>query len=199
MNLYRNNITIGDIPQLDVVVPSFVRPGILKANYKLTGVTTTPTNETDWNALFTSFSDSREWTLPSNGVFWKSTDASTPTGANNPPAPIANTGANGLAYELEGYVYCPLDGTYSFILNSDDGGQIKINNVIKYFYYDGRVCTADYSTTLGTVIPVELTTGWHQINIRMNNGSGGYGEALGWKKPGDLSYSTIPYLYLGVI
>jgi hypothetical protein len=37
MNLYRNNITIGDIPQLDVVVPSFFPRDGLVAYYKLDG------------------------------------------------------------------------------------------------------------------------------------------------------------------
>jgi hypothetical protein len=35
MNLYRNNITIGDIPQLDVVVPSFFPKTGLVAYYKM--------------------------------------------------------------------------------------------------------------------------------------------------------------------
>ena len=37
MNLYRNNLTIGDIPQLDVVVPSFFPRDGLVAYYKLDG------------------------------------------------------------------------------------------------------------------------------------------------------------------
>lgn len=37
MNLYRNNLTIGDIPQLDVVVPSFIPMDGLVAYYKLDG------------------------------------------------------------------------------------------------------------------------------------------------------------------
>ena len=37
MNLYRNNLTIGDIPQLDVVVPSFFPKTGLVAYYKLDG------------------------------------------------------------------------------------------------------------------------------------------------------------------
>ncbi len=37
MNLYRNNLTIGDIPQLDVVVPSFFSKTGLVSYYKLDG------------------------------------------------------------------------------------------------------------------------------------------------------------------
>ncbi len=194
--MYRGSLIIGDIPQLD----SFsYKIGFLNAKYR-TGFSTTtnPTTKEAFDAYFSTIpTDIRLRELSTIGICWKQTSDSVPTGAEAPPSPIPATGAQGISYELDGYVYCQSDGQYSFICNSDDAAEISIDDVVKYYYYNGRGCTADYSTTLGTVTPVTLTSGWHKINCKMTQGGGGYGQAVGWKKPGDSSYSTIPKLNYG--
>jgi len=150
-----------------------------------------------WDALFTGVTDTRAWTLPNVGICWKATTDAAPTEAVNPPYPVPAAGATYNGWGAEGYIFIPQDGSYSFCVNSDDGAEVMVNSTIVSSCYNPRGAAATYelaiaATPATTVTPIFLTSGWYPFSVKMENGVGGYSAAVGWKKPNDVVYSTIP-------
>lgn len=159
--------------------------------------TTTYTTKAEWDALFTGVIDTREYVLPDVGIYWKQTSDTVPPSALTPPPPLLATGDTYHGWSAEGNIYIPTTGTYSFCLNSDDGSELKIDSTIVAYCYNSRGAYNSYelattTSPVTTVIPIALTEGWHTFFVKQENGGGGYSLGVGWKKPGDSVYSTIP-------
>lgn len=140
--------------------------------------------------------------IPSQGIVWKQSTDPNPPNATSPPPNFAATAEDYIGWRAEGYIYAPTDGTYSFCLNSDDYSNMYVNNTKVADCVKaggtGRGAFASYelavsdATNPTIVTPIVLTTGWHSFRVRFQQGGGGYGLAVGWKKPGDSLYSDIP-------
>lgn len=97
------------------------------------------------------------------------------------------------SWEATGYVLASTSGMYTFGLDCSDAGDVTVDDQVVASWY-GTHATAggaspDYSGHNGTIT---LTRGWHRIRVRVESRGPSGGVALGWKQPGDGSFSTIP-------
>lgn len=102
--------------------------------------------------------------------------------------------ASEYSWEASGYVYAPATGSYAFGLDCSDAGEIQVDNRVVASWYGTHAtssggATPDYAAHQGTIT---LTRGYHLIRVRMEARSTAGAVALGWKKPGDGAFSTIP-------
>lgn len=178
--------------------------GVLTAKAYSRTTATTYSTKAQWDALFTGITDTREYTLPNVGIFWKANIDTNPPSAVSPPAPVPSASATYHGWGAEGYIFIPSNGTYSFCVNSDDGAEVIINSTIVSSCYNSRGAQATYelaisTTPFTTVTPIALNRGWYSFSAKMENGAGGYSIAVGWKKPGEILYSTIPASNYGLL
>ena len=102
--------------------------------------------------------------------------ASNSTGDNTYP----NWG-NNTTWGYEGYFFAPQSGTYSFGKNFDDWGYLKLDDTV---VIDNNTWNTELTTTL------DLTQGWHAIDLRFGQGGGGVGGnafngfGIAWMAPG---------------
>jgi hypothetical protein len=99
-------------------------------------------------------------------------------------------------WQGQGYVYVPISGTYTFAIDSDDAGDLFVNNVRVSDFYGGHAMTYDFSSTSINKTPIELTAGWYPIKARVQESAGGSGMSVGWIKPGSSTWEVIPEEYL---
>ncbi|HEV7566405.1 MAG TPA: PA14 domain-containing protein, partial [Microbacteriaceae bacterium] len=88
---------------------------------------------------------------------------------------------------FSGTIDLPSSGDYSFRLSVDDGAQVWV---------DDKLVAGDWSSgTLRNVTgdPIPLDAGSHRIVVEYFQGSSSSELHLLWEKPGDTSYSLIPY------
>lgn len=103
--------------------------------------------------------------------------------------------ATNYSWIAAGKVYAPTAGTYEFGLDGSDACDLQVRGRTVVSWYGshtpvgGNAAAPDYSAHRGTVT---LAAGWHPIRIRMESRSSSGAIALGWKKPGDVGFSTIP-------
>ncbi|RKY42002.1 MAG: hypothetical protein DRP85_04355 [Candidatus Makaraimicrobium thalassicum] len=103
---------------------------------------------------------------------------------------------------IQGWIYAPTTGTYYFGIDGDDSQEVRIGTGIEFnkgdpkgslvvgWYGDhGWTGSHDYSQHQGSI---DLTAGWYPFVYRMTEGGGGDSYNLGWMKPGDSVFSTIP-------
>ncbi|MCD4655581.1 glycosyltransferase family 39 protein, partial [bacterium] len=79
--------------------------------------------------------------------------------------------------EISGYFYAPANGTYNFELESDDGAFVNIDN--RHVISDSGYHSARQKTAF-----MNLTKGWHDLNIRYFNGESSASFKLMWQAPG---------------
>lgn len=98
------------------------------------------------------------------------------------------------AVKFEGLIYAPTTGTYTFGIDSDDAADIFVNNNLVAHFYDGHGFENSYTSGSNQVSStISLTGGqYYQFTVRFEEASGDDGISVGWKKPGDSSYSLIP-------
>jgi len=140
-----------------------------------------PTNETDFNNLFIGIPESYGITYDEN-IDW----ISSPSGnfLNPKPQYLPN---NDFAWEVTGFLKIEEEGEYQFNTRSDDGNQLQINDEIVTSFYGGRgITTGEFSDV------IYLTEGYHKFRYRMQQGGGGSGAQVNWKKPSSDSYEKIP-------
>ena len=88
---------------------------------------------------------------------------------------------------FSGTIDTPTTGDYTFQLSVDDGAQVLI---------DDQPAVGDgTSGALRTITgdPIHLDAGSHRLVVEYSQGSSTSELHLSWKKPGDTSYSLIPY------
>jgi hypothetical protein len=96
---------------------------------------------------------------------------------------------DGFSFELVGEIYAPEDGTYQFGVDGDDAVDVYIDGQFVTSWYGGHGPDGSLSAHSGSI---DLTTGWHTIVSRHEEGGGGDAWAVGWNKPNDSSFSVIP-------
>lgn len=102
----------------------------------------------------------------------------------------------GYSWKAEGWIEIPAPGTYHFGVDGSDAIDLTVDDTVVVSWYGvhnpvgGNAAPPDYTVHNGSIV---LTQGWHRIVVRMESRSGNNGAvALGWKKPGDVAYATIP-------
>ncbi|MFB6181107.1 MAG: PA14 domain-containing protein [Candidatus Nanohalobium sp.] len=90
------------------------------------------------------------------------------------------------SWTVSGLLYAPEGGTYGFRIDSDDGSDLLIDGEAIVSRYGPHGTGTFHSNT------VELEKGYHRFTARMQEDGGGEGITVGWKKPSDTAYSTIP-------
>ncbi len=109
-------------------------------------------------------------------------------GEGSPQSGIVHS--NWFAVRWTGYVYAPLDGTYTFATVTDDGARLWV---------DSQQLVDDWTqhgmeTRSGQIV---LTGGqWYAVQFDTEEGGGGAGARLQWQLPGSSSLVTIPQRYL---
>ena len=87
--------------------------------------------------------------------------------------------------DIQGYIYIPSDGTYSFRTASDDGVRLKVDDKIVINNWTNHAPRWDYGS-------VSLQSGWKPIRLQMYEWGGGTMLRLYWKVPGSISWVFPP-------
>jgi len=120
-------------------------------------------------------------------VSWASGNITTRWGDVTSTYPSYHTRTQYYGWKAEGFIYLPETGNYQFLIDGDDACD---------FFIDGQLCSYWYGGhgfgTGATGTTKYFTSGWYTFEARMEEQGGGDGIAVGWKKPSDSSYETIP-------
>lgn len=95
---------------------------------------------------------------------------------------------DGYSWKAEGYLYAPQTGTYTVGLDADDSTDVFIDGEKIVQWYSGHGTANNY----GNNNQIELEKGWHRFKARMEEGNGGDGISVAWKKPDDSEFKIIP-------
>lgn len=126
-------------------------------------------------------------------LFWSGTMAATTCLNWNNWVTIRNAGAsvpnNGEYFSVEvSGIFTPTEtGTYTFGVNSDDGGDILINNALVVSYYGGHGMSGPI---YGSIYLVAGTA--YNFKARVQEYGGGEGLAVVWRRPSQGSYALQP-------
>jgi hypothetical protein len=85
--------------------------------------------------------------------------------------------------EWTGKLFAPTTGEYRFALNSVDNSQLKLDNSLVVDNPNG------HTTIEGNI---SLTQGWHDINVRFADKTGGTQIYLYWTPPGSNESVLVP-------
>lgn len=89
------------------------------------------------------------------------------------------------AIRFRGRIQAPVEGTYTFSLTSDDGSALYIDGE-QLIDMDGLQATTTSTAT------VDLTSGFHDIEVHYFEGGGGAEVSLKWIVPGDITAVVVP-------
>ena len=87
--------------------------------------------------------------------------------------------------DIQGYIYIPSNGTYSFRTASDDGVRLKVDGQTVINNWTNHAPRWDYGS-------VSLQSGWKPIRLQMYEWGGGTMLRLYWKVPGSISWVFPP-------
>jgi hypothetical protein len=104
-------------------------------------------------------------------------------------------GDHNFGWFANGQIFCPVAGTYNFYLDGDDAFDMHVADAKVTQWYDGHGFN-------GTTLPINPgitdftisipSPGWYNFRARFTEIGGGFGIAMGWKKPGDANQSPVP-------
>ncbi|RJP21682.1 MAG: hypothetical protein C4529_07075 [Deltaproteobacteria bacterium] len=98
-----------------------------------------------------------------------------------------------LSWEASGYIRVPTTGDYVFGIDGSDAADFEIDGNPVASYYGSHVATAAANYAAHPSPVLALTAGDHPFRFRVESrNTANIAAALGWKKPGDASFSTIP-------
>lgn len=80
-----------------------------------------------------------------------------------------------IAYD---YIIIPEDGTYEFDIDSDDFGELWVDNTLVAWEVNDTC----------TTIPITLTAGNYSCVFKFQNGTGSYSFAIRWRRQGEATY-----------
>jgi hypothetical protein len=110
--------------------------------------------------------------------------------SGNPFASGGNSSAGNDYYLalLEGYLYVPKDGNYTLAVDGDDAVELQLNDVVYSSWYGahGAQNSPRDENTIG------LKKGFHKLNYRMQERTGGNSLYAYWRKPNDTVTTIIP-------
>jgi len=100
-------------------------------------------------------------------------------------------------WAVKGYLFAPIAGNYEFAVDADDAADIFVNGTNVANFYNGhgffpQIAANPTAAAWFITGSISLSPGWHTLYARFEQQSGGDGYALGWRKPGDAGFSTIP-------
>jgi hypothetical protein len=101
--------------------------------------------------------------------------------------PSYHTRVDNYGWQVDGFIYIPSDGSYNFLIDGDDACDFFIGGELCSYWYGGHGFGTGATGTTKT-----FYKGWYTFTARMEEQGGGDGVAVGWQKPGDGGYSTIP-------
>ena len=174
----------------------------LTYTYYTQGSTTNSTTEAGLDALFNIATPSPTVTFGGTGTYtetinWATTTNPSGAGGITKTKP-AYLPADNYSWMAEGYILAPETGTYFFGVDGDDACDIHVNgfNVANsygghglYGTWSGGVAGANTQKS-GTIT---LTAGqYYTFRARMQEGGGGDGVQVGWRKPSDAAIALIP-------
>ncbi len=97
---------------------------------------------------------------------------------------------------IDGYINIPVSGTYTFLVNGDDGVEVLIDGMVASSWYGNHAAsTTPATTTAITQKSIELGRGYHKLEFHHFENTGSDNYELYWKKPGDGNFSIIPTSY----
>lgn len=171
--------------------------GGLTYTYYTQGSSTNPTTEAGLNALFNTLTVSPTVTFGGSGTHSTNINwgDSGQTGAGgvvgSKPAYLP---AGQFSWMVEGYILAPETGTYFFGCDGDDAMDVFVNGVNVASFYGGHGFAASWTAGVGQVSgSISLTAGqYYTFRARMQEGGGGDGFQVGWRKPSDSSIALIP-------
>lgn len=145
-----------------------------------------PTTTAGLDALFASGTGLTTGTHTGQ-IAWAHTPTSIRWGGTTSGYPSYHNKTVNYGWKVEGYIYLPEDGTYNFLVDGDDAIDIFVNGQLCSYWYGGHGFGSGATTTA-----VTFSKGWYPLLVRQEEIGGGDGIAVGWNKPSDSSYSTIP-------
>ena len=179
-----------------IITTASLNQSTLLATYYTQSAVTTPTTEAGLDALFNTATSSPVVTLGGSFLHttiinWSSTAPAAGAGGATGAKPTYLP-AEQFSWKVEGYILAPTTGTYSFAVDGDDAVDVFVNGVNVANYYGGHGFASAWQIGTGTGT-ISLNAGqYYTFRARHQEGSGGDGIQVGWKKPGDASYSIIP-------
>lgn len=96
--------------------------------------------------------------------------------------------ADGFSWKVDGSIYVPETGTYTFGIDSSDASDVFINGTQVASFYGGHGFNGNFNNN-GTI---NLQKGNHSFRARVEDGGSGDGIYVVWQKPSDSSFSTVP-------
>ena len=93
-----------------------------------------------------------------------------------------------------GQIFCPVDGTYVFVTNSDDSSFLSVNGQLVAQWPGGHNPAPDWNAAAkkGASGKITLKRGIHKIEYHHVETRGGQLARAGWKPPGEKAFVTIP-------
>lgn len=93
---------------------------------------------------------------------------------------------NYVCYEWSGHIKLVENGTHTFNINTDDGGQLEVNGSIVSYYYGSHGMNG-----AGTSGTINLNAGVYSIRLLLQQGNGGIGADIWYKAPSAGAFTTI--------
>ena len=107
----------------------------------------------------------------------------------DPGTPFNNDKAAG--NWLMGYMFVPTDGVYTFGIDSDDAGELCIDDQVVVAWYGEHGMSGDISKHQGSIALNANTS--YKFDCRLSDKTGKIdGIALGWKTPGSTAWAAVP-------
>jgi hypothetical protein len=91
-----------------------------------------------------------------------------------------------VCHEWSGHIKLVENGTHSFNVNTDDGGQLEVNGSIVATYYGAHGMNGG-----GTSGTISLNAGVYPIRLLLQQGGGGVGAEILYKAPSAGAFTTI--------
>jgi len=123
-------------------------------------------------------------------ISWGDSGQTIRWGGTVDPYPAYHNRTINYGWQVDGFIYIPSDGSYNFHIDGDDACDFFIGGELCAYWYGGH--GFNFQSAGGTGTTKTFYKGWYTFTARMEEQGGGDGIAVGWQKPGDGGYSTIP-------
>jgi hypothetical protein len=123
-------------------------------------------------------------------ISWGDSGQTIRWGGTVDPYPAYHNRTINYGWQVDGFIYIPSDGSYNFHIDGDDACDFFIGGELCAYWYGGH--GFNFQSAGGTGTTKTFYKGWYTFRARMEEQGGGDGIAVGWQKPGDGGYSTIP-------
>ena len=168
----------------------------LTYTYYTQGSSTNPTTEAGLAALFNTATSSPTVTFGGTGTFSTSInwgDASQAGAGGTAGSKPGYLPADQFSWIVEGYILAPETGTYFFGCDGDDAMDVFVNDVNVANWYGGHGFRGAWTGAGQVSGSTSLSANtYYTFRARMQEGAGGDGFQVGWRKPSDGAIALIP-------